>query len=1043
MLSKIVRFSIDNPLIIFALTGLMAVWGWISFQTLSIDAVPDITNTQVQIITNVDGLVPADIERRVTFPVESSVNGILGVTQIRSITRLGISHITVIFDEQTDFFRARQLVSEKLSSIAHDLPPGIRPQLGPISTGLGEIYHYTVVAKAEKKFKSETEKMMELRALQDWFIKPRLMRVKGVTEVNTIGGFEKQFHIQPNLQKMNEFGIHFEDISDAVKKNNYNVGGGYVQQSSQSFLIQAEGLLKNIDDIQNIPVKVSKNLRNLKIKDVANVALDTELRNGAALVNGEEAVLGTIMMLMGENSRTVASRVHEEVQKIKQNLPEGYDIVTLYNRSEMVNETLSTVIHNLLHGSLLVIVFLILLVGNMRAALITAITIPLSLLFTFIIMKTKGVSGNLMSLGALDFGVIIDSAVIVIDSCIRHLSEKKHELNRPLTREEVKTFVGDATTGILQAALFGQIIIITVFVPILSLTGVEGKMFIPMAQTFIFALIGALLLSFTTVPALAGLLLQGDIDEKSPPLMRWMEKLFVPWFQKSLNTFRPVLISTGVLLVASLAIFTTIGGEFIPALDEGSLALDVTRPMSISVDKSIELQKVTERLILETPEVDKVFSRLGTSAVPADPSGINLGDTYVTFKPKDQWRKGYNKEKIVREMMTKLEQEVIGQQLMVTQPIQMRFNELLQGTRADVTIKIFGDNFETLEKLSLEIMKVVKDLPGIGQVQYQSQGSSPLLQVKTEKHEVNHIGFGNSYILDPIGHAFKGEEVGYIFNGIQRFPIVVRLSHEDRDNLANIKQLPIGFFDGLFLPLDQLADINFVDTYHSIFRESGNRRNAVLINLSGIDVESFVINAKKLVEKKIKLPPGHFIEWGGNYENLQHAKARLMLVVPITLLVILLILYTAFGNWGQCFLIFSCVPMALIGGIFALKLGGMPFSISSGVGFIALSGIAVLNGVVLISFYNQLKEQQNLTGEELVKKGTMMMLRPVLMTALVDAFGFLPMLLSTGLGAEVQKPLAAVVIGGIITATLLTLIVLPILFKIFEHKMGIAKKSMH
>ncbi len=1041
MLEKLVRFSINNPLIIFAITGLMGVWGWVSFRTLSIDAVPDITNIQIQIITNVDGLVPADIERRVTFPIESSMNGILGVTQIRSITRLGISHITVIFDDNTDFFRARQLVSEKISTIANDLPPGVRPHLGPISTGLGEIYHYYVTAKKSKTFKNDMEKMMELRALQDWFIKPRLMRVKGVTEVNTIGGYEKQFHIQPSLDKMNYYGIHFKDLSEAVTNNNYNVGGGYVQQSSQSFLIQAEGLLRNIEDIENIPLKVSKNLRNLKIKDVAIVKLDTELRNGASLVNGEEAILGTIMMLMGENSRTISSRVHDEVQKIQAGLPEGFEIKTLYNRSEMVDETLSTVLHNLLHGSLLVVVFLLLLVGNMRAALITALTIPLSLLFTFIIMKTRGVSGNLMSLGALDFGVIIDSAVIVIDSCIRHLADKRKEMGRTLTRPEIKLFVGDATSNILRAALFGQIIIIVVFVPILSLTGVEGKMFIPMAQTFIFALVGALFLSFTTIPALAGLILQGDISEKSPFLMRWMEKLFVPMFAKSLKHMRPILLTIGILLVSSVAIFSTIGGEFIPSLDEGSLALDIVRPVSISLDKSIELQRLTEKLILETPEVENVFSRIGTSAIPADPSGVNLGDTYVSFKPKNKWRKGMNKEKLVSEITSKLESEILGQQFMVTQPIQMRFNELLQGTRADVTIKILGDNFDELEKLSVEIMKTVRDLPGIGQVQYQSQGSTPLLQVKTEKHEIQHIGFGNSYILDPIGHAFKGEEVGYIFNGIQRFPIVVRLSHDDRDNLASIKHLPIGFFDGLFLPLDQVADIKFIDSYHSIFRESGNRRSAVLINLSGIDVESFVINAKKVIEDKIKLPSGHFIEWGGNYENLQQAKKRLSLVVPITLVVILLILYTAFGNWGQCFLVFSCVPMALIGGVFALKIAGMPFSISSGVGFIALSGIAVLNGVVLISYFNQLK-LEGMTGEALVKKGTMLRLRPVLLTALVDAFGFLPMLLSTGLGAEVQKPLAAVVIGGIITSTVLTLIVLPILFKIFEHRIGVSSHSM-
>lgn len=1040
-MEKIIRFSVKHPQLILAATLIILVWGWFSYKNLSIDAVPDITNTQVQIITNVEGLVPEDIERRITFPIESSMNGILGVNQIRSITRLGISHITIIFNDKTDFFRARQLVSEKLSNIASDLPPGVRPTLGPISTGLGEIYHYQVVAKAEMKFSSEMEKMMKLRSVQDWFVRPRLLRIKGIAEVNTIGGHEKQYHIQPNLQKMNEYGIQFSDLARVVSENNYNVGGGYIQQSSQSILVQADGLLRNISDIENMPVKVSKNLRNLKIKDVAKVTLSTELRNGAALVDGEEAVVGTILMLMGENGRNISKNVHTEVEALRKNLPEGIDLITLYNRSDMVNETLGTVVHNLIHGSILVMIVLVLLIGNFYAAAITAMIIPLSLLFTFILMKLGGVSGNLMSLGALDFGIIIDSAVIVMDSCIRYLAQRRRELGRDLSRGEIRVFVSQATTSVSRAALFGQIIIIMVFVPILALKGVEGKMFTPMALTFIFALIGALIFSFTTVPALAGLILPGNISEKKPILMRGLEKVFAPFLTRALGLARTTIVITLVFLAATLFLFSRIGGEFIPTLDEGSLALDVVRPVSIGLDKSIELQSLTEKLLLEFPEVDKVFSRLGTSSIPSDPSGVNLSDTYISFKPRSEWRKGMDKAKLVAEMVKKLELELIGQQFMVTQPIQMRFNELLQGTRADVSIKIYGAEFNELEKIAQQVMNSVKNMQGVGQVQFQTQGISPLLLVKTEKSEINHIGFSHNYVLDPVGHAFKGEQIGYIFEGIQRFPIVVRLSHEDRDNLNNIKNLPIGFFDGLFLPLDQVADIQFVDTFHSIFRDSGSRRSAVLINLADIDIESFVNEAKKKVGSIVKLPPGYSLEWGGNYENLQNAKARLALIVPLTLLAILLVLYSAFNSWGQCLLIFSCIPMSLMGGVFALKIFGMPFSISSGVGFIALSGIAVLNGVVLVSYFNRLRAE-GLSGDSLVHQGTMIMLRPVFMTALVDALGFFPMMLSTGLGAEVQRPLATVVVGGIVSATLLALVVLPILFKVFEHKIKFTRPTM-
>lgn len=1032
MINKIIQFSVNNRMFVFMGTLLLLVFGYRSFQTLSIDAVPDITNTQVQINTPVKGLVPEEIERMVTFPIEYSMNGIPGVETIRSISRFGISQVTVIFKEDVEILVARQLVSEKLQNL--ELPDGVVPEMGPISTGLGEIFHYSVAAKnPESDPDKKLVQLMELRSLQDWFIKPRLLTVKGVTEVNTIGGYEKQFFIQPNIEKMSKFGLHFEDIEKAIEETNLNVGGGYIQQTGEQLLIRGVGLLKSFSDIENVVVKRLSSYQVIKIKDIAKVKYDKQIRTGAATVNGEESIIGTAFMLLGENSRSVSDDVNKKLDQIKKDIPSWVKIDVLYNRSNMVDATLGTVEHNLFMGAGLVILFLLMLVGNLRAAIITSIIIPISLLVTFILMKWQNVSGNLMSLGALDFGIIVDGAVIVIENCVHKLQKEGKRLGRELTRKEVKEYVTQAAIEIRSAAGFGELIVIIVFVPLFALTGVEGKMFGPMAQTFIMALCSALFLSFTLVPALAATFLSGKTKDKKPFLMNLAEKAFSPVLSKALQ-FKKVVLGIGATsTIAGVMMFSQMGSEFIPQLDEGDFALQFIRPANINTESSVKLQMLSEDIIKDFPQVKNVFARTGAAEVATDPMGVNISDSYVMLRPRKDWPKSEQiktKKDLIKAVKEKLELHVPGQVLMVSQPVELRFNELLEGTRADVSAKVFGEDLDKIIAYSKEVAEIVGEIEGAGEAESESKGKSPMLQYKPKMEELAQLGVTARPVLDAINTAIGGKEIGHVYEGVRKFPIVTRLSEEERKDVFTISQLPVGVSEGFTVPIKQVADIDFVETFTAVARENSQRRVAVLINPETRDIESFVNEAKSKVEEKVKLPEGYYIEWGGSFKNLQSAKQRLAILVPLAMLIIIGMLFAAFRNIAQVILIFACAPMALIGGVVSLNIFGMPFSISAGVGFIALSGISILNGVVLVTYFNRLIKDGK-TPDDVVKEGAMTRLRPVLMTALTDIFGFLPMMFSTGLGAEVQKPLATVVVGGIFTATMLTLIVIPSLYRLF------------
>ena len=1040
MINRVIHFSVYNRGTVLILTLILALCGFYAFLNLPIDAVPDITNNQVQINTSVEGLAPEEIERTITFPVESSMRGMAGVTQVRSITRFGLSQVTVVFKDGVDIYRARQMVAERLQGVSANLPRKATPELGPISSGLGEIYQYVIdFEKVATGDDDRLKQLMELRAIQDWFLKPRLLTVEGVAEINSSGGFEKQYHVRPDPEKMAQYGLHFGDLIDALEKANQNVGGGYVEQTAEQFLIQGVGIFENTQDIERVPIKSLETFKTVTIGDIATVGLGKELRTGAATYNGNEVVLGTAMMLLGENSRTVALRVNEKIEEIKKDLPKGVKLTTVYDRSDLVNATLGTVEHNLTLGAILVVVILLVLVGNVRAAIITAITIPLTLLITFLIMKPLGISGNLMSLGALDFGIIVDGVVIVIDNCVRRLEEKVHEVKRALTPDESKALIKDATVEIRQAAGFGQLIIVIVFLPIFGLVGIEGKMFKPMASTFAIAVFAALVLSFTVAPALASLLLSGNTKDKEPRLMRWIRDMYKPMLEKALIKKRLVAGFALTSIVVGVVLFAFLGGEFLPQLSEGSYAFHMIRPVNVGVTNSVEFQKKADEIVKSFPEVSHTFSRIGTSEVATDPMGVNVADSYIMLKKKP-WPKVKGKrrtsEELVASIIEKLEKELPGMRYLASQPIQMRFNELLEGTRADVTVKIFGPELKKLVEISQKLQAVISKIPGAGDVEVDIAGTSPVLKIESKDAVLNRYGVRKSEVLETISVALGGEEVGNLYEGDRRFPILIRLDDEKRTDLDSIKSLPVGVGGNSTVPLEELADLKFDETYSVINREDSNRRSAVLINLRGRDTEGFVNEAMSTVKKAVQLPEGYYLQWGGNFKNLQEARSKLMILAPAALILVLMMIYAAFGSFAQTFLVFSCVPLALVGGVLGLMAYRMPFSISAGVGFIALSGIAVLNGVVLVNYFNQLRTE-GLSGNALVRKGTLIRLRPVLMTALVDVFGFLPMVMSTGVGAEVQRPLAAVVIGGVISSTLLTMIVLPTLYIIFEKHMGV------
>lgn len=1036
LINSVIHFSVYHRGVVLILTALAALVGWMGFKVLPIDAVPDITNVQVQVNAAVQGLAPEEIERYITSPIEAAMSGTAGVTEVRSTSRFGLSQVTVVFEDGTDIYRARQLVSERLQTVVGQLPKNVSPKLGPVTTGLGEIYQYTIETEKPASGDERVRQLMELRALQDWFIKPRLLTVKGVAEVNAIGGYEKQFHVQPKPALMARYGIHFADIEDALQKTNQNVGGGYIQQTAEQFLVQAVGLFRNVDDIRSVPVKTLENMRTITVGEIADVGLATELRTGAALVRGKEAVVGSALMLIGENSRAVALRVAERIAEIRKNLPEGYKIEPLYDRSDLVNATLGTVEHNLIFGALLVTVVLLLLLGNARAALITATAIPLSLLITFYVMGKLGVSGNLMSLGALDFGIIIDGAVIVLDNCVRVLQDRSRALGRRLSRDEVCQAVYEATVEIRTAAGFGEIIIVTVFLPIFGLVGIEGRMFHPMAATFCIAVLAALILSFTTAPALASLLLAGRTTEDEPWLMRKAKELYGPVLSWGLRRTRWILCLGLASVAAGLLLFHTLGGEFLPQLDEGSFTFRFFRPPSISIDQAIALESKSEEIIAEFPEVADVFGRLGTAEVANDPMGVYETDTFTILKDRSEWPKVNGRRRTKAELadaiVAKLEAELSGQRVLVSQPMEDRFNELLEGTKSDVAIKVFGEDVTTLDRLTSRIASIVRKVPG-ADVEEEIKGKVPLLKIVPKEGILSKLGVSNREVLEAVETAIGGHEVGSLYEGIKRFPIILRLNAKERSDLEAIKKLPVGIGANANIPLSEAAAIGFDDAYGIFYREQTKRRSAVLVNLRGRDTESFVREAQKSVESSVKLPSGYYVEWGGNFKNLQEARARLMFLTPIALTLVLMMIYAAFGSLKQTLLIFSGVPLALVGGVLGLILNRLPFSISAGVGFIALSGIAVLNGVVLVNYFNDLK-REGMKGEELIRTGTMIRLRPVLMTALVDIFGFLPMMLSQGVGAEVQRPLASVVIGGVISSTLLTMLVLPVLFAWMEER---------
>lgn len=1038
MINRIIHFSVYHRGVVLALVALLIMGGILSFQSLPIDAVPDITNNQVQINTTIEGLAPEEIERTITFPVESSMRGIAGVEQVRSITRFGLSQVTVVFKDGIDIYRARQLVSERLQGVTSGLPPGSKSQLGPISSGLGEIYQYVIDYEKVETGDKRIEQLMEIKALQDWFIKPRLLTVEGVAEINTSGGFEKQYHVQPDPVKMASFRVHFGEILEALEKVNKNVGGGYIEQTAEQFLVQGVGLLKTPAAIKSIPVKTLDNFKVITIGDIAEVKLGKELRTGSATYDGNEVVLGTAMMLLGENSRTVSQRVDKKIEEIKKTLPAGIYLKTVYNRSELVNATLATVEHNLLFGAGLVVIVLLFLLGNIRAAIVTALTIPFALLFTFLVMKPLGISGNLMSLGALDFGIIVDGTVIVLDNCVRYIHEQTKKFGRSLTKEEVKQAIYEAAVEIRLAAGFGELIIVMVFLPVFALTGIEGKMFIPMASTFAIAVIGALILSFTAAPALASLILSGKTEDKEPLIMKWAQNIYLPFLNGVLAHKIKVIVLAIASVVIGCVLFATRGAEFLPQLSEGSFAFHMIRPVNVSLTQSLEYQKKADKLIQDNfAEVSHVFSRIGTSEVATDPMGVNVSDTYIMLKPKETWPKESNRKSyqdLVGEIVKKLEKELPGQNYLASQPIQMRFNELLEGTRADIAVKIFGPDLNVNMELSKKIQSVVSQVPGAGDVEVDLAGTSPVLRIEPRDKELTSYGAALGDILETISVAIGGEEAGFIYEGDRKYPIVVRLSEENRGDLDTIRNLPVGLTGNATAKLANLADLNFQETFGSVNRENSSRRSAVLINLRGRDVESFVEEAQAKVLKEVSIPEGYFVEWGGNFKNLNQAKSRLMVLTPLALVLVLMMIYAAFGSISQTLLIFSCVPLALVGGVVNLIIMKLPFSISAGIGFIALSGIAVLNGVVLVNYFNQLRTQ-GFSGAELVKKATSIRLRPVLMTALVAIFGFIPMMLSSGIGSEVQRPLATVVIGGIISSTLLTLVVLPVLYLVFEKHM--------
>lgn len=1042
MLEKLIKFSIQHRWFIIAATVLLIAVGIYNFKRLPIDAVPDITNVQVQINTQASGFSLFEVEQRITFPIETVMSGLPGLDETRSLSRYGLSQVTVIFKDGTDIYFARQLVNERIQEARGNLPPGVDPMMGPISTGLGEIYMWTVEAKpGAKKSDGNEYTPTDLRTIQDWVIKPQLRTVPGVTEVNSIGGYERQFHVTPYPEKLIAHGLTFQDVVEALEKNNSNVGAGYIEHAGEQYLIRAPGQVGTIDEIRNIIVGHHEGT-SIFIKDVADVVEGQELRTGAATADGREEVVGTVFMLIGQNSRTVSHQVDEKMKEINRTLPEGVVARTVYDRTTLVDATIETVKENLTLGALLVIAILFLFLGNIRAAVITAMVIPLSMLFTITGMVHKGISANLMSLGALDFGIIIDGAVVIVENCVRRLAEEQHRLKRRLTPSERSEVVFQSSKEVQRAIIFGQLIIMIVYLPILTLTGVEGKMFVPMSLTVIMALVGAMILSVTFIPAVVSLVLSKDISDKELPIMGFFNRMYRPSLNWAFGHQKLLIIAAIIMSLIAAFSATRMGREFVPSLDEGDIALQAVRLPGISISQAVIMQKsVEKKIISEFPEVATVFAKIGTAEIASDPMPPNVADAFVILKPKSEWPDpGRSKADLVA-AIEKAVKEVPGNAYEFTQPIQLRFNELIAGVRSDVAVKVFGDDLNVLLSTGQEIGEVLSGIKGASDVKVEQVSGLPMLTINIHRPMLARYGLNMSDVQEAVEIALGGKEAGQIFEGDKRFDLVVRLPEEIRGDLAAMKRIPIPLPDHKeagagkpnYLQLDSVADISLAPGPNQISRENGKRRIVVTANVRGRDIGSFVDEAEKVIKTNVKVPPGYWSDWGGQFEQMISAAQRLSIVVPLALGLIFVLLLISLGTAKDALLVFTGVPLALTGGIAALIIRGIPLSISAGVGFIALSGVAVLNGLVMISFINRLR-QEGKPLEEAVTQGALTRLRPVLMTALVASLGFLPMALATGRGAEVQKPLATVVIGGILTSTVLTLIILPILYRIFHRK---------
>lgn len=1037
MLERIIHLSIRfRWAVLSAVLALGALGVW-SFQHLPIDATPDITNVQVQINSEAESYSPLEAEQRITFPIETAIAGLPNLDYTRSVSRYGLSQVTVVFEDGTDIYFARQLVNERLQAVRSRLPAGVEPEMGPIATGLGEIFMYTVEAEegaARPDGAAYTPE--DLRTLQDWVIRPQLLGTKGVTEVNTIGGFVRQYHVTPWPDRLAAAGLSIDDVVEAIDRNNSNRGAGYVERYGEQLLLRSQGQADGIDHLESIVV-ANRNGVPLRVADVADVGMGEELRTGAATENGREVVLGTVFMLVGENSREVAQATAAKLAEAAKALPPGVVAVPIYDRTALVDRTIQTVETNLVEGALLVIAVLFLLLGNFRAALITALVIPLSMLLTITGMVQNKVSGNLMSLGALDFGLIVDGAVIIVENCLRRFGEQQHRLGRVLTRDERFAAAERAAAEVIKPSIFGVLIITLVYVPIFALTGVEGKMFHPMAFTVVFALTAALLLSLTFVPAAVALFVTGKVAEKDSPVMRGARAGYQPALEWALR-MRGLVVAVAIGLVA-LAGFAAsrMGSEFIPNLDEGDIALHALRIPGTSLTQAVKMQESLERRIRELPEVERVVGKIGTADIATDPMPPSVADTYVLLKPREAWPDpGKPKAQLVAELAAAVS-TIPGNNYEFTQPIQMRFNELISGVRSDVAVKVFGDDLDQLLALGDEIETVLSAVPGAQDVKVEQITGLPVLQITPDRDALTRMGLNVDDVQNVIGASFGGARAGHIFEGDRRFDIVVRLPEQLRTNVDAIGQLRIplpdrgGDLRG-FVPLQEVASIDLTIGQNQISRENGKRRVVITANVRGRDLGSFVNEAQARVAAEVEVPAGYWISYGGTFEQLISGAQRLALVVPATLLLIFALLFVLFRSVRDALIVFSGVPLALTGGVLALILRDLPLSISAGVGFIALSGVAVLNGVVMLTFIRSLRDEGR-TLDEAIREGALSRLRPVLMTALVASLGFIPMAFNVGAGAEVQRPLATVVIGGIISSTFLTLLVLPALYRLVHR----------